>query len=143
MRGCGTHVVRTLQDREKNLRTQFNRIIEQAGVVPWAKPFENLRSTRRTELERQFPSHVVNAWLGHSAKVAERHYLQVTEDDWAKAASLPLSVEDPSTGTDICACQEPSEATTTASEPMVFTGSLGNAESDQHPWQDSNLRPAD
>ena len=31
----------------------------------------------------------------------------------------------------------------TASEPKVFAGSPGNTESDQHPWQDSNLRPAD
>ncbi len=31
------------------------------------------------------PSHVVQAWIGHSRKTAETHYLSVTEDDFAKA----------------------------------------------------------
>ena len=29
--------------------------------------------------------HVANKWLGHSGKVAEKHYLQVTDDHWTKA----------------------------------------------------------
>ncbi len=32
-----------------------------------------------------FPDHVVNKWLGHSGKVAEKHYLQVTDVHWNKA----------------------------------------------------------
>jgi hypothetical protein len=28
---------------------------------------------------------VIDAWLGHSTRVAERHYLQVTDDHWAAA----------------------------------------------------------
>ena len=31
------------------------------------------------------PSHVIDAWLGHSTKVAERHYLLVTDDHWQRA----------------------------------------------------------
>ena len=68
-----------------NLRTQFMRILASAGVAPWPKLFVNLRSTRRTELQEVFPDHVVNKWLGHSGKVAEKHYLQVTEEHWGKA----------------------------------------------------------
>ena len=49
--------------------------------------FINCRSTRRTELQRQYPNHVINKWLGHSSAVAERHYLQVTKDDWADGAT--------------------------------------------------------
>ena len=53
-----------------NLRTQPERIIRKAGLEPWGKPWQNCRSTRATELEGRFPSHVVRAWLGHSEAVA-------------------------------------------------------------------------
>lgn len=69
----------------QNLRTQFGRIIEAAGVVPWPKPFVNMRSSARTELAETFPSHVINAWLGQSTIIAEKHYLQVTDAHWAAA----------------------------------------------------------
>jgi integrase len=62
-----------------NLGTQFKRLL---SVPAWPKLFNNLRSTRRTELQEMFPSHVVDAWLGHSSKTAEDHYLQVTEEHW-------------------------------------------------------------
>lgn len=65
-----------------NLGTQLNRIIEGSGVVPWPKTFQNLRATRRTELQEHFQDHVINSWLGHSGKTAEKHYLQVTPDHW-------------------------------------------------------------
>ncbi len=69
-----------------NLRTMMTRIIRRAGIEPWAKPFINLRSTRRTELQEAFPSHVVDAWLGHSSETARKHYLQVTPDHWTAGA---------------------------------------------------------
>lgn len=72
------------------LGPQLTRYIEQAGVTPWKKPFQNLRSTRRTELEEQFPNHVVNKWLGHSGHVADAHYLQVTPDHIKAAISGQL-----------------------------------------------------
>ncbi|MDV6033262.1 MAG: tyrosine-type recombinase/integrase [Phycisphaera sp. RhM] len=71
--------------RTSNLGTQANRIIEAAGLTPWPKTFVNLRASRRTELQESFPDHVINAWLGHSSKVAEKHYLQVTPDHWDRA----------------------------------------------------------
>ncbi|TWU33881.1 tyrosine-type recombinase/integrase [Novipirellula artificiosorum] len=73
--------------RRANLGTQMNRIIEQAGIVPWEKTFGNLRATRRTELQEHREDHVINAWLGHSSKTAEKHYLQVHDDHWAAGAS--------------------------------------------------------
>ncbi|MCS7466406.1 phage integrase SAM-like domain-containing protein [Stieleria sp. ICT_E10.1] len=71
--------------RTSNLGTQANRIIEAAGYESWPKTFVNLRASRRTELQEQFPDHVINAWMGHSGKVAEKHYLQVTDDHWSRA----------------------------------------------------------
>ena len=48
--------------------------------------FHNLRASRETELAAQFPLHVVCAWIGNSALVAQKHYLQVTESDFVRAA---------------------------------------------------------
>ncbi len=75
--------------RSVNLRTQFEKIIKRAGVDPWPRLWHNLRASRQTELEEQFPSHVVCAWLGNSEAVARKHYLQVREVDFQKAARIP------------------------------------------------------
>ena len=69
-----------------NLRTQLTRIIKRAGLQPWPKLWQNLRSTCETELADDFPTHVVTAWIGNSVPVAVKHYLQVTEDHFAQAA---------------------------------------------------------
>ena len=75
--------------RGVNLRTQFKKIIKRAGVDPWPRLWHNLRASRQTELEEQVPSHVVCAWLGNSEAVARKHYLQVRETDFQKAARIP------------------------------------------------------
>jgi integrase len=50
-------VITRYRDNTSNLRTQLGRIIKKAGLVPWPKPFQNLRATRETELSEQFPIH--------------------------------------------------------------------------------------
>ena len=82
------YCVSRYRDKTQNLRTQLGRILAIAKVEPWPKLFVNLRSTRRTELQEVFPDHVVNKWLGHSGKVAEKHYLQVTDEHLRKATEL-------------------------------------------------------
>ena len=61
-----------------------------AGLEPWPKLFQNLRSTRPTELEESFPSHVVCKWMGNSRAVAAKHYLQVTDEHFSKAVQNPV-----------------------------------------------------
>ena len=73
------HVISRYRDPAVNLRTQFVRFIESAGVSPWAKPWQNLRATRATELADRFPSHVCAAWLGHSEAIADEFYRSVTD----------------------------------------------------------------
>jgi hypothetical protein len=68
-------------------RGWLEHAIKQAGVTQWEKLFINLRSSCRTDLQKKFPNHVCNAWLGHSTRVADQHYLQVTPDDWQIAAA--------------------------------------------------------
>ena len=58
---------------------------ERAGVASWPKPFQNLRASRETELARAFPLHVVTEWLGNTPQIALKHYLQVTDEDFARA----------------------------------------------------------
>lgn len=79
------HVVARYRDGNANLRTQFQRIIERAGITPWQKPFQNLRSTRETELMETYPAHVVVSWIGHSERVAQKHYLQLTDAHFERA----------------------------------------------------------
>jgi hypothetical protein len=79
------HVIARYRGNSTNLRTQFHRIIRQAGLEPWPKTFQNLRSTRETELAEEFPIHLVCAWIGNSQPVAAKHYLQLADDHFARA----------------------------------------------------------
>ena len=79
-------VITRYRTATQNLRTQGNRIVRQAGLKPWPKLFQNLRSTRETELAEDYPMHVVCAWIGNSQPVAAKHYLQVTEAHFDRAA---------------------------------------------------------
>jgi integrase len=72
---------------DQSLRKTMFRAISLAGVEPWPKLFHNLRATRQTELEGSFPSHVVCSWLGNTKATADKHYLMVTDDHFAQAAT--------------------------------------------------------
>jgi integrase len=92
---------------EPNLGTEAKRIIKKAGFEPWEKTFVNLRGSCSDELEREYPAHVVDAWMGNSSRIRRRHYLKVTDADFERAAGYPAhypahsaafrSVQEPST----------------------------------------------
>ncbi len=69
-----------------NLRTTLERIMARAGVATWPRLFQNMRASRETELAQDYPLHVVTAWIGNSAAIAAKHYLQVTDSDFDRAA---------------------------------------------------------
>lgn len=50
-----------------------------------------MRASRQTELEETVPTHVVCRWLGNSPKVAQKHYLQVTDSHFEKAVQQPVA----------------------------------------------------
>lgn len=87
--------------KNANLRTQFAKLIDKAGLQPWARLFHSLRASRQTELEREYSTHVVCAWLGNSIRIAQKNYLLVTEDDFRRAVEKKLveSESDESRGT--------------------------------------------
>jgi integrase len=68
-----------------NFRTTFQKIIRRAGVEPWPKAFGNLRASAATDFAQRFPAHVCSAWMGHTAAIAETHYLMTTETHFAAA----------------------------------------------------------
>src|SRR5262249_43277100 len=79
---------------------------------PWPKLFHNLRATRQTELAETWPEHVVCAWIGNSRDVARKHYLQVTDDHFDRAAAGKDSAAQ-------SAAQEPAESS--AGDPQPVT----------------------
>lgn len=80
-------VFRRLRGKDSNMRTQLHRMMKRAGVPIFQKPFHNMRATRAIELSREWPAHVVEAWMGHTGAVARQHYLRVQPEDYLKAAA--------------------------------------------------------
>jgi hypothetical protein len=88
-----TYVATRYRDGSANLRTQLQRIIKRAGLDVWPKLFQNLLSTRETELAETFPMHVVCKWIGNSQPVAAAHYLQLTDEHFERAVNGEAGVE--------------------------------------------------
>ena len=82
------YVITRYRDQDTNLRTQLQKIIKRAGLTPWPKLWQNLRATRATELVSEgWPEYKVCKWLGHTKLVAEKHYWQVTDEDFDRTAN--------------------------------------------------------
>jgi integrase len=113
------HVITRYRDSTTNLRTTLFKIIKRAGLKPWPKLFQNLRSTRETELAETYPIHVVCEWIGNSQAVAAKHYLQVTDEHFEQAAK---AVQNPVQQIAEQARTEPQEENPEAGEPLVFCG---------------------
>ena len=76
---------RLRQFTDANLRKQMSRLIRRSGMMVWPKLFQNIRSSRQTELEERFPRKTVCAWMGNSETVADQHYLQVLDEHFDRA----------------------------------------------------------
>lgn len=92
-----THIFEELRKRDSiksgdrgnwkavNLREQLKRMIIKAGVPPWPKLWQNLRSSAEMDLLARFPPAAVYEWIGHTADVARGHYFQIRQADIEKA----------------------------------------------------------
>ena len=78
------------------LTDRLETLCRRCGIVLWPKPWQNMRSTRETELVGQFPIHVATAWIGNSITVAEKHYLQVTKEHLNAALEPESAAVEPS-----------------------------------------------
>ena len=73
---------------KKSMGSWIHKLADRAGIALWEKPFQNMRASCATDLADIYPGHVCEAWLGHTEKVANRHYRQVTEGHFAKASQI-------------------------------------------------------
>jgi len=88
-------VIAKHRKRGANLRTHLLRIMAKAGVKPWPKLFQNMRSTRQTELCERWPEYIVCGWLGNSRRVAREHYLQIRDADFLRASEPEKPAQNP------------------------------------------------
>jgi integrase len=70
-----------------NLRERLRRMLIKAGIAPWPKLWQNLRSSAEMDLLARFPPAAVYEWIGHTADVARGHYFQIRQADIEKAIS--------------------------------------------------------
>jgi integrase len=140
------HVITRYRDERSNLRTAMVRIIRRAGLTPWPKPFHNLRASRETELAAVHPLHVVCTWIGNDARVAQKHYLQVTEADFQKAVGTAQNTAHFSPETAHFTAQSDSVPTLHDDTERLETAGIvaysqGNDTSAEYAWRDSNPQP--
>jgi len=118
------------------LGTHAKRLVTKAGVTLWPKLFVNMRGSCSDDLERRgVTEKAINAWIGNTSRIRQRHYHAVRPEDWAavtgKAAQIPARAP---TVTDH---QEPS----TLHEAREKSLHVAKEAETQYPRQGSNLRP--
>jgi len=63
------------------------RIWARAGVEPWSRLWQTLRSSCEKEWAMTFPQYAVSKWIGHSITVSGRHYANAVPDELLDKAS--------------------------------------------------------
>jgi integrase len=143
-------------DKYANPRSTMQKIIRRAGLEPWPKLFQNLRSSCETELAAEHPIHVVCEWIGNTPKVAAEHYLRVTDADYDKANGKAAKSAGMGAGTkaqDRAQGHTPPQAATLRkiianvlkekgldAKPSVISELAARVA--KYPQQDSNLQPS-
>jgi hypothetical protein len=83
-------VIQGLQGTSWVLYEPFRKISDLAGLGTIKSPFVNMRRSRSNEVRRQFGEAKERAWIGHSQKVAEKHYQIFDDEEYAEAAEVNL-----------------------------------------------------
>jgi hypothetical protein len=136
------YVITRYRDTNTSLRTRMLKIIERAGLKPWPKLFQNLRSSRQTELEDVFPGHVVCKWMGNSQRVADEHFRRGCEEPTDKAAHNPAKQQTEMAGNDKKLSEVPAAGNPVISEENGnFPKSAGSCRNAKWAMRDSNPRP--
>jgi hypothetical protein len=140
------HIIAKHRGTNANLRQHLGRTIRRAGVQPWPKLFINCRASREPELAEKSPMHVVCAWIGNSERVAQKHYLQVTNDHFKRAVeggaeSGALEAQNQARQASApfrCDSQKTQESPEKTGETCNFAG---NTDEREYTRQESNLQP--
>ena len=121
------YCINRYRSQDVNLRTQLHKIIERAGLTPWPKAWQNLRSTRETELVELHGIKSAVEWIGNSEAVARKHYLQTTESDFLRAIRTDVGSDAKSDAMTVsqsleAARTEPKPKTKPSEKPLILQG---------------------
>jgi integrase len=81
------YVINRYRDASQNLRTTLEKIVHRAGLTMFSRPFDNMRMSRSNEVYRRWGAFRESQWIGHSRRVREDHYLDITDSDFQEAAN--------------------------------------------------------
>ncbi len=71
------------------VQRRVQAIRERAGVEPWSRLWQTLRSSCEKQWAGRFPQYAVSRWIGHSITVSGRHYVNSVPDElFDQAAEL-------------------------------------------------------
>ena len=65
----------------------FQAIRKRAGLAKWKDAFQVMRRNCETDWAQRYPQYAVSTWIGHDIAVSARHYLQVPQELYDKAAA--------------------------------------------------------
>ncbi len=71
------------------LNRRLKAIARKAGLEPWPRVFQTLRSSCEKEWAMHFPQYAVSKWIGHSITISGKHYANDVPDElFDKAARV-------------------------------------------------------
>ena len=76
-----------------NPGTTFKKIVHRAGVDDYPKPFQNLRASAATDVNKKFGATAESQWIGHGTAIAEGHYLMIDPETLERAKREGLTGE--------------------------------------------------
>jgi len=76
-------------------RRRMLRILEIAGVEPWADLWQTLRRSCEIEWAGSHPQYAVSKWIGHSITVSGRHYANSIPDELFDAVAGGNAAQNP------------------------------------------------
>lgn len=71
-----------------HLRGRFNHSLQSSEISQINKPFQSMRSSRENEMVEDYPLKCVVDWVGHDIKVAAKHYLDSSSEEYHQKAVL-------------------------------------------------------
>lgn len=96
-------------------------------------------------MNNEYPIHVVCKWLDNTPKVAQKHYLQVTDQHCSSATESKVAQSEKKVAQKVAqqidelGCQSMSPQFGSAENVGIY----GTEENKEYPVQDSNLEPSD
>ena len=73
---------------------RVRRIWVRAGIEPWSRLWQTLRSSCEKEWAMTFPQYAVSRWIGHSITVSGRYYANAVHEELLdRAAGMDASAQ--------------------------------------------------